>query len=161
MLTGISLPSVVITSCLRLTTLNLQAETSDPTYDIASTMWTVIEMNVAIVCACLPQIRPLIIKLFPRLMPASYSNHRSGKPIHSSGCIRTSKINPFNTEEGRSWTQVEGKDGIQLANARKGDAGSEEYILQDDKTIHKTVDYSVEFSKKPSQDTLNTIHRLV
>lgn len=118
-------------------------------------------MNVAIVCACLPQIRPLIIKLFPRFMPASYSNHRSGKPPHVSGCIRASKINPFNNDEGRSWTYVEGKDGVRLTNVRKGDTSSEEYILQDDKTIHKTVDYSVVFSKKPSKDTLNTLQSQV
>ncbi|KAF2964837.1 hypothetical protein GQX73_g8757 [Xylaria multiplex] len=60
---------VTITSCLRATTLNLQAKSRDPLYDIASTMWTTIEMSVAIVSACLPQIRPLIVKLFPKIMP--------------------------------------------------------------------------------------------
>ncbi|RYP21171.1 hypothetical protein DL767_009317 [Monosporascus sp. MG133] len=39
---------VVITSCLRTTTINAQARTTDKTFDIASTMWTILEMNVAI-----------------------------------------------------------------------------------------------------------------
>ncbi|KAK9777181.1 hypothetical protein AB5N19_12290 [Seiridium cardinale] len=147
---------VVITSCLRLTTLNMQVRTSDPTYDIASTMWTVIEMNVAIMCACLPQIRPLIVKLFPRLMPASYSNGRNSRAPYDSGFAKGSNSSPPNSKESR-WAHVEGRDAIHLTNIRKGDTSSEEYILQDDKTIHKTVGYSVEFSKKRSKDTLNTL----
>ncbi|KAI0480072.1 hypothetical protein GGR56DRAFT_251998 [Xylariaceae sp. FL0804] len=69
---------VVITSCLRLTTLDLQAVSPDPLYYVSSTMWTLIEMNVAIACACLPQIRPLIVKLFPRLMPTYLHYARGG-----------------------------------------------------------------------------------
>lgn len=147
--------SVVITSCLRLTTLNSQARTPDPTFDIASTMWTTIEMNVAILCACLPQIRPLIVKFFPKLMAASYSNGRSARMPCDNDWPKIGKGNPSSSEESR-WVHVQSKDGIHLTNIRRGDTSSEEYILQDDKTIHKTVGYSVEFSKKRSKDTLNS-----
>ncbi|KAI0841816.1 hypothetical protein F5Y06DRAFT_285265 [Hypoxylon sp. FL0890] len=129
---------VVITSCLRVTTIDIQATTPDPTYDIASTMWTIIEMNVAIVCACLPQIRPLIVKWFPKLMPSYYSNSRE----HSDQ--RT-------TYTGK-WTRIDngkiGQDGTSLPNSRRGNSSSEEYVLQDDKglQIHKTVQYTVEYS---------------
>jgi hypothetical protein len=119
-------------------------------------MWTVIEMNVAILCACLPQIRPLIVKLFPRLMAASYSTGRAARPQYDSGFVKSPQSSPPYGEE-RRWVHVDGKDGIHLTNVRKGDTSSEEYILQDDKTIHKTMGYSVEFSKKPSKDTLNTL----
>ncbi|KAH6654872.1 hypothetical protein BKA67DRAFT_624235 [Truncatella angustata] len=147
---------VVITSCLRLTTLNHQAVTPDPTYDIVSTMWTVIEMNVAIMCACLPQIRPLLVRLFPKAMPASYSNGPLGRPPYNSGFTKGPKGSPCKSE-GSGWNHIEGKDAIHLTKVRKGDTSSEEYILQDDNTIHKTVGFSVEFSKKPSRDTLNTL----
>ncbi|KAI0140576.1 hypothetical protein BJ166DRAFT_604139 [Pestalotiopsis sp. NC0098] len=146
---------VVITSCLRLTTLNSQARTPDPTFDIASTMWTTIEMNVAILCACLPQIRPLIVKFFPKLMAASYSNGRSARMPCDNDRPKMGKGNPSSSEESR-WVHVQSKDGIHLTNIRRGDTSSEEYILQDDKTIHKTVGYSVEFSKKRSKDTLDS-----
>lgn len=78
---------VVITSCLRITTIDVQAGTRDKTYDIASTMWTVIEMNVAIVCSCLPQLRPLVVKLFPRLLPSYYfaSRERESKSFLGLG----------------------------------------------------------------------------
>ncbi|KAJ8126867.1 hypothetical protein O1611_g6771 [Lasiodiplodia mahajangana] len=39
---------VVLTSCLRVTTLELQLTSPEPLYEVASTMWTIIEMSVAI-----------------------------------------------------------------------------------------------------------------
>ncbi|KAI2464683.1 hypothetical protein F4781DRAFT_58118 [Annulohypoxylon bovei var. microspora] len=150
---------VVITSCLRITTIDIQATTSDPTYDIASTMWTIIEMNVAIVCACLPQIRPLIIKWFPKLMPAYYSNshERSDKNTPYTGS-NFSKPHIYNSSRSYSkseeskWTSSNsgktGQDGTNLPNSRKGDSSSDEYMLQDEKglQIHRTVQYTVEYS---------------
>ena len=56
---------IIVTSCLRVTTIDVIATTTDLTYDISSTMWTIIEPNVAVICACLPMIRPLIVKVFP------------------------------------------------------------------------------------------------
>ncbi|KAI1413018.1 hypothetical protein F5Y13DRAFT_199502 [Hypoxylon sp. FL1857] len=150
---------VVITSCLRVTTIDLQATTPDPTYDIASTMWTIIEMNVAIVCACLPQIRPLIVKWFPKLMPSYYSESQelSDQRTANSGShfsksyLRNNSRNYPKSEAGK-WTRIDnskiGLDGTSLPNFRKGDSSSEEYELQDDKglQIHKTVQYTVEYS---------------
>ncbi|KAI1384364.1 uncharacterized protein F4822DRAFT_414886 [Hypoxylon trugodes] len=152
---------VIITSCLRVTTLDFQAKSPDPTYDIASTMWTVIEMNVAIVCACLPQIRPLIIKCFPRAMPSYYADSRehSDKHCYTADHLPRSILgsnmgNNSKSDEG-SWARIDNddigrvrRDDIALSNLRKGGSGSEEYILQDDKglQIQKTVQYSVEYS---------------
>ncbi|KAI0883578.1 uncharacterized protein GGS22DRAFT_195248 [Annulohypoxylon maeteangense] len=148
---------VVITSCLRVTTIDIQATTSDPTYDIASTMWTVIEMNVAIVCACLPQIRPLIVRWFPKLMPAFYnSDERSDK---HTPCSSSSSSKPYPCNGNRSytkpgeirWTHMNGgkagQDGTNLPNLRKDDL-EPECTLQDEKGlhIHRTVQYTVEYS---------------
>lgn len=147
---------MVITSCLRFTTLNLQATTPDPTYDIASTMWTVIEMNVSVVCACLPQIRPLIVKLFPKLMPASYGQGRSDKRPPDSGLASPPRSNPFSSQDG-PWIPIDGKDTINLTKVRKFDGSSEEGATADDKAIQKTVGYSVEYSKKRSKDTATSV----
>ncbi|OTB04979.1 hypothetical protein M426DRAFT_22327 [Hypoxylon sp. CI-4A] len=155
---------VVITSCLRVTTLDIQATSPDPLFDIASTMWTVIEMNVAIVCACLPQVRPLIVKWFPRLMPSRYPNSpgSSGKRrTHPSG-DRPSRPRPYlSTEDGSYSTSEEGKwmriksgggrsgqEGTNLSDFRKTDSSSEECILKDEGglQIHKTVKYTVEYT---------------
>ncbi|KAI2602781.1 hypothetical protein GGR54DRAFT_467892 [Hypoxylon sp. NC1633] len=146
---------VVITSCLRVTTIDIQATTSDPTYDIASTMWTIIEMNVAIVCACLPQIRPLIMKWFPRLMPAYYANSRDStkRTTYNGGGLpypSGSSRNHSQPEEGR-WTRIGNGTVAQGStngpDVRRGDNISEEYMLQDDRglQIHKTMQYTVEY----------------
>ncbi|KAK8048152.1 PTH11-typeG-protein-coupled receptor [Apiospora phragmitis] len=140
------LSSVVITSCLRITTINVQATTDDQTYDIASTMWTVIEMNVAIVCACLPQIRPLIVMVFPRLMPASHSRDRSERPPNSSSLAKS--VSSPAKSNCSHWTDGERQESIAMGAVRKSERSSEEYILSEDRTmyIQKTVRYSVEYS---------------
>ncbi|KAI1799457.1 hypothetical protein F4811DRAFT_565537 [Daldinia bambusicola] len=149
---------VVITSCLRVTTIDIQAKTPDPTYDIASTMWTIIEMNVALVCACLPQIRPLIIKWFPRLMPAYYSNSREQsdkRPAYSSNGLSTSHPSSSEShsksEEGKWMRMNAGKAGYEGTNQsdfRRADSSSDEYMLHEEKglQIQKTVQYTVEYS---------------
>ncbi|KAI1442376.1 hypothetical protein F5Y02DRAFT_262375 [Annulohypoxylon stygium] len=152
---------VVITSCLRVTTIDLQATTSDPTYDIASTMWTMIEMNVAIVCACLPMICPLIVKWFPKLMPALHnSRERSDKHTPCSSSSSSSKPylchsnKSYAKSEENKWTRLNssktGQDNMSrpsIPNLHKGDSNSE-YMLQDEKGlhIHRTVQYTVEYS---------------
>lgn len=159
---------VVITSCLRVTTIDIAATTNDLTYDLSSTMWTVIEMNVAIVCACLPMIRPLIVKVFPRLMPKSSSNnnHRYGAASYGAKSFMTGHSQAHDKNE---WMQIDGKDGIQMMAMKKpGSTGSEESILGTVTThagpstgegswqeapgpatgIQKTVQYSIEYSEK-------------
>ncbi|KAI2617221.1 hypothetical protein GGS26DRAFT_585325 [Hypomontagnella submonticulosa] len=153
------LDSVVITSCLRVTTIDLQATTPDPTYEISSTMWTIIEMNVAIVCACLPQIRPLIVRWFPKLMPAFSSNNieqPSKRAIYtgsntSRSYLSNNSRNYSKSEEAR-WKRMNNghviPDGANVSNFRRGETNSsEEYMLQDDRglQIQKTVQYTVEY----------------
>ncbi|KAI3336280.1 hypothetical protein HD806DRAFT_125 [Xylariaceae sp. AK1471] len=143
---------VVITSCLRATTLDIQAKSPDPLYDVASTMWTIIEMSVAIICACLPQIRPLVVKLFPRLMPTYYhSGERSShRPTFGSSLVKSYGSRQQASDEGK-WARIECQDGINLTSIRKGDVGSELPSTSKDGItsmgIQKTVQYSVEYSK--------------
>jgi hypothetical protein len=56
------------------------SNSSDPTYDNpGAAMWSAIECNVAIICACLPGIRAFISKLLPRFLSSykSKSNTRT------------------------------------------------------------------------------------
>ncbi|KAI1312045.1 hypothetical protein F5Y03DRAFT_341183 [Xylaria venustula] len=144
---------VVITSCLRATTLNLQAKSHDPLYDVASTMWTVIEMNVAIICACLPQIRPLMVKLFPNIMPASNASRDrpSPKVTLGSSILKSYGSPQQSSDEGGRWLRIECQDGINLTSIRKGETFSRAPSAPEDTDtetgIQKTVGYSVEYSK--------------
>jgi hypothetical protein len=55
--------------------------------------------------------------------------------------------------------RIEVRDDIIMTNPRKGDASSEEYILQDDKTLYirKTVGYSVEYSGEHAKNGLDGV----
>lgn len=149
---------VVITSCLRITTINIIATTTDQTYDISSTMWTIIEMNVAIVCACLPMIRPLIVKFFPKIMPKSSSNNKYGSAArYGSKTDMTGHSQWGNQSE---WSEIVGgkEPGIQMDSVKRptSSTGSEESILAANRptdangplAIEKTVQYTVEYSHK-------------
>ncbi|KAM5454668.1 hypothetical protein MaudCBS49596_001965 [Microsporum audouinii] len=67
------------TSITRMLTLNTSSKASDVNEETAlSTLWTTIEANTAIICACLPMIRIPLSKLIPSLFPAfQYSDSNS------------------------------------------------------------------------------------
>ncbi|KAK8006113.1 hypothetical protein PG991_012410 [Apiospora marii] len=68
---------VTIVSILRLQSLVLFAESHNPTwdnFDVAN--WSTIEINTGIICACMPSLRLLLVKLFPKVVGGS-TNARS------------------------------------------------------------------------------------
>lgn len=53
-----------------MTTLNTGSKAKDQIYGtLNSTIWTTIEANTAIICACLPMLKSPLAALFPRLFP--------------------------------------------------------------------------------------------
>lgn len=80
--------SVCVVSFLRLNSLYLGSKTTDPTWDfVGVAIWTSIELNTAVICACLPTLKPLASRLFPRLLPSSrshthYQHYGSGIDAH-------------------------------------------------------------------------------
>ncbi|TLS29031.1 hypothetical protein PpBr36_00082 [Pyricularia pennisetigena] len=59
---------VTVVSVLRLQSLVVFARSDNPTWDSWDvTAWSVIEINVGIMCACLPSLRLLLVRVFPRL----------------------------------------------------------------------------------------------
>lgn len=56
-------------SILRLPSLKKASISTDFSYDnIGIAIWSCIEVNVAILCACLPALKPLISHFFPGLL---------------------------------------------------------------------------------------------
>ncbi|KAJ5654134.1 hypothetical protein N7490_001137 [Penicillium lividum] len=74
---------VVITSILRLSSLSTVAKSSDTSYsNVGAAYWTAAECNVAIICACLPFLRPIVSVLFPKLLSTnSYNRYTGNDPI--------------------------------------------------------------------------------
>jgi hypothetical protein len=128
---------IVVISAVRLAALASNLKT-DVTYDLRSNIWTISEMNVAIICACLPMIRVLFIRLFPQPL-ASRSHVQWDQPL--SSC--TSKQNKG------GWSQAKCNYGINVTNVSRGGANdSEEYIIQNQPVgIHKTMHYQADFER--------------
>lgn len=67
-----------------MTTLNVASKSVDQTYGtLISSIWTTIELNTGIICACMPMLRAPLSWLFPRLFINMSGNHSSGASGHS------------------------------------------------------------------------------
>ncbi|KAI0554094.1 hypothetical protein F4679DRAFT_579707 [Xylaria curta] len=140
---------VVVTSILRVRTLDIPVKSPDPLYDEVDTiMWTVIEMSMAIICACLPQIRTLATNLlFPKVKSACRSlRSRLSFVKHDDNHRRTSD------GEEQEWAHIGSHHDIKLTNViSTGDAGAGIPSAHENggrKTkILKIVDYTLEYSE--------------
>ncbi|KAK1978898.1 hypothetical protein LZ30DRAFT_198606 [Colletotrichum cereale] len=65
-------------STIRLYSLKLAAETNDPNWGVVdAAMWSVAECNVAVLCACIPTLRPLASKVYEKLQ-SGYGSQNTG-----------------------------------------------------------------------------------
>ncbi|RAL02894.1 uncharacterized protein BO80DRAFT_402628 [Aspergillus ibericus CBS 121593] len=88
---------VCATSIVRLTTIIELIRTPDFTEGngLAAT-WSFVESNVAIICACLPPLRPLLIRFCPHLIPSRMrSSYNRDKQSPSKGGVDFVTANPF------------------------------------------------------------------
>ncbi|USP81674.1 hypothetical protein yc1106_08948 [Curvularia clavata] len=128
---------VCIVSILRLQSLVAISNSSDQTYDNPpAATWSSVETNVGIICACLPLLRPLLTKYFPRAFPSrhrsNYSRPNYAATFGSKGgskalrskqgyALDVTKRSRDSTEDGRDiqvvtdiHVQVEGAEGVQM-----------------------------------------------
>ncbi|KAJ3571956.1 hypothetical protein NPX13_g5206 [Xylaria arbuscula] len=71
---------VTIVSILRLQSLIQFAQTMNPTYDnTPGVYWSVLECDIFIISACLPSIRSISLKMFPRFFGTKRGTNVSGK----------------------------------------------------------------------------------
>jgi len=115
---------IIVTSVLRMTTLDTTSKSPDPTWEVGATTWTIIEPNIAIICACLPLFRMPLARLFPKLFPGT-------EPSRSAGNIPFS----YAGQSKNDWTPSQvghHQDIKQQASVVAGpDSGSEEFILHE------------------------------
>ncbi|KAF3932469.1 hypothetical protein ABW19_dt0204392 [Dactylella cylindrospora] len=84
---------ICVVSILRLRFLIILSRSMDPTWDQPATAyWSAIEMNISIVCACLPALKPLVSLVAPTIFgtannsqPPSYRDYRYGSNKISNG----------------------------------------------------------------------------
>lgn len=89
--------SICIVSILRIHSLGIAAKSTDPTYEnIGIAVWSTIEINTAIVCACLTTLRPLASRIFPRIFVSTskngYIHQRNAAGHNSIGTNQNTKV---------------------------------------------------------------------
>lgn len=63
---------------VRLKYMSKYGDPADPTWDnVDISIWSVIENAVAVICACLPALRPLLNRLVPQMFSSTHSATRS------------------------------------------------------------------------------------
>lgn len=63
-----SLPRVTVVSIIRIPALVTLGRSNNPTWDnFEAGMWSTIEINVGIICICMPTLRLVLVRLFPTL----------------------------------------------------------------------------------------------
>ncbi|KAJ5123117.1 hypothetical protein N7448_009214 [Penicillium atrosanguineum] len=88
---------VVITSILRLSSLQVVAQSTDTSYsNVGAAYWTAAECNVAIICACLPFLRPIISRIFPKLLSTNSHNRYTtyGRTVQTATKDATASRSP-------------------------------------------------------------------
>ncbi|EFY88258.1 integral membrane protein, putative [Metarhizium acridum CQMa 102] len=103
---------VTVVSILRLTSLiAFSYSTENPTWDFFNVgIWSDIEINVSMICVCLPSIRLLLVRLFPRLRETTqqyYADRRTGDKTHN---MRKSRRGGGDSQNGRDGNAA-GEDG--------------------------------------------------
>ncbi len=82
----IALNSGCLTSILRLRSLYLLSISTDLTYDnLDAAIWSCVEVNVGLLCACVPTLKPLISGLIPRLFSEHNSLSKRSAPRAAGG----------------------------------------------------------------------------
>ncbi|KAF3407307.1 hypothetical protein DPV78_001096 [Talaromyces pinophilus] len=71
---------VCITSICRLYSLTITFNSHDRSYDnLAVLMWSAIECNTGVICACIPTLRPALARLWHALASIFVPDHRRGR----------------------------------------------------------------------------------
>ncbi|UPL02828.1 hypothetical protein LCI18_013762 [Fusarium solani-melongenae] len=104
---------VSITSLLRLYYSVTRASADSTWASILPTYWGCIEINVAIICACLMTLRPLAHRWFPRLLLSKLSSRlqNSRYPSARSAGVEVAESLPDRRSES-SWGRMDSGDSV-------------------------------------------------
>jgi hypothetical protein len=87
--------SVTVVSALRLQSLINFGTSRNPTWDQADVIhWSNIEINVGIICACMPSIRIILVRMFPKMLGSTkettqnYAKYSSRSGVGGASTVR-------------------------------------------------------------------------
>jgi hypothetical protein len=148
--------SVTFASIYRATTIARSASNPDPTWGpIPATIWSVIEANAGIICACLPMLRAPFVRLFGPLFGSQGGTKDSAKrasyPMgwesnHHPGTGHRSTISHSRNETRRDSDSDTNQDDV-LPMSRPG------ALNRKDSDIFVTNEFTIERNELQNQRT--------
>ncbi|EHA56857.1 hypothetical protein MCOR27_003608 [Pyricularia oryzae] len=151
---------VTVMSVLRLQSLVSFANSDNPTWDNWDVVrWSTIEVNVGVICACLPPLRVLLIRAFPQLSGStsnypSQMNQNYGAGKGSKGAIAlNSKVQLTNGRSRTLGVESTVERGSTVIDDAEGAAGKGGIQCQ--------VTYSVSYRERErdEESLVGTMHR--
>jgi hypothetical protein len=114
-------------SIIRIQTLRVAAETQDPTYDNApAAYWSFLELIIGVIAACLPTLRPIFVKLMPRLFGAGGTlGTGSGRPSRATYGAH-GYVLPKGGSSAAGWSRSGGKTALSSPATLGGSDSAEE-----------------------------------
>jgi hypothetical protein len=123
-------------------------------YSAPPVYWAAIEMNLAIVCACVPALKPLVVKIVP-----AFSSRRSGNASQQSGLSKSSKLPRF-------FQQFSGKEGSSNTKSIDVERGTELSTItalppihrqNTNGRIHVTREMDQQSNRRPSNSSMQRL----
>jgi len=111
-----------ITSIIRLKFITGINHSLDSTWDnVEPIIWSMIEINMAIICACMPSLRTLFSRWLPNLFDITHRSHRSGSAFSVNRMdTKSAAIAEWNRDRARM-----NKGDISSSNGGSGEFPSE------------------------------------
>ena len=134
--------SVCIVTIVRMTTLKTGAKSLDPTYfGVDTLMWTGVEANVGIMCACLPLLRPILNKFFPWFARRTTQGTptRPSYVVNGSAVTRTTNYKDGGGSWG-SWGKGQNVIMSNVSGGRRASRGSSEAGITEGITVVRKLD---------------------
>ncbi|KAE8377969.1 hypothetical protein BDV26DRAFT_304708 [Aspergillus bertholletiae] len=142
-----------VIAILRIVTMMPYIHSNDFThFKVTLANWCMIEINVGIICACLPTMRPLLARCFPRVFSSiDRSNNKNYKGSGGSYALKPrKKVHNWDHLTTLQGTQLTTQDPGRLQNSES----VQELVKSDEQTepqgIMTSKDYSVTYTRDNS-----------
>lgn len=137
-LSGLTTGSVTFSSIFRATTIAASASDPDPTFGpIPATIWSVIEANTGIICACMPMLRSPFVRVFGPLLgsrrsttkPQSFQLSARRHPAHihqhrSTDSLQSHDLEQWNGQHDTNHGKLASDNVKEARSVRESAAGS-------------------------------------
>jgi hypothetical protein len=151
--------SVCIVSILRLQSLVAISNSTDPTYDNPpAATWSSVEINVGIICSCLPLLRPILTRFLPGGFTSRVRSVTTGpKQYATIQSTHGSKMSKSRGESSIELTKYDGDIQVVTDISVQVDAGSGRLSMW--KAPRSTCGLAAKEDIKKKQDRTETLKK--